>query len=91
MHLKHSTNIFFQVENGELVVVSLIIDEMSIMKQISFDRQKYVGGIDLGEDQEDQDNPASEALVFLLVAVNNNWKIPCDYFLINGLNSSGKS
>lgn len=34
---------------------------------------------------------AKEALVFLVVAINEAWKIPVGYFLINHINSSQKS
>jgi len=34
---------------------------------------------------------AKEALVFMLVAINSNWKIPVAYFLVNGLNSQEKA
>lgn len=34
---------------------------------------------------------ASQALVFLLNAVNAHWKIPIGYFLINGLNGSERA
>ena len=50
--------------------------------------EKYVGTVDLGAGRE-TDVPASDALDFLLVAVNNNWKIPCAHFQIEPLNSSG--
>jgi len=34
---------------------------------------------------------AKECLVFMVVLVNKNWKIPIGYFLTSGLNSSKKS
>lgn len=34
---------------------------------------------------------AKEALVFMLVAINSNWKIPVAYFLVNVLNSQEKA
>ena len=34
---------------------------------------------------------AKEVLVFMLVALNDYWKIPVGYFFLDGLNSSEKS
>ena len=62
-------------------------DEMKVMKQVHFDGEMYVGTVDLGAGRE-TDVPASDALDFLLVAVNNNW-IPCAHSQIESLNSSG--
>ena len=71
--------------------MSLVVDEMDIRKHLSFDGNKFVGNVDLGDNREtgDDDEVASEALVFLVVALNNSWKLPVGYFLINGLGSSG--
>ena len=44
------------------------------------------GCVDYGTDMPTSDilSQASEALVFLLNAVNAHWKVPIGYFLING-------
>ena len=34
---------------------------------------------------------ATEALVFMAVSVNSNWKVPCGYFLANGLAGEEKA
>ena len=34
---------------------------------------------------------ATEALVFIAVSVNSNWKVPCGYFLANGLAGEEKA
>jgi len=34
---------------------------------------------------------ATEALVFLIVALNSHWKIPVGYFLIHGLTAEEKA
>ncbi|QQP37738.1 DNA transposase THAP9like, partial [Caligus rogercresseyi] len=44
------------------------------------------GYIDIGTgDSNDSISPATEALVLMAVAINGNWKIPIEYFMINGL------
>ena len=78
--------------NGKQVVCSLLLDEMAIKKHISFDGKKFRGFVDLGNEIEDDSSPhAKEALVFMAVCVNNSWKIPCAYFLIDGLNGAERA
>lgn len=64
----------------------LIVDEMSIRHHIEWDTDHFSGYIDLGTELNDDQLPyAKDALVFMLNALNGNWKIPVAYFLINGL------
>ena len=80
--------------DGQKVVCSLMLDEMSIRKHVQWDgkAQKYRGFVDLGTDIDDDSLPeATEALVFMAVSVNSNWKVPCGYFLVNGLTGEEKA
>ena len=79
------------MDAGEEVIVSLMLDEMAIMKHLSFDGKKYVGGVYLGDGRvgEEEDEMAGDALVFMVVSLNDSWKLPVGYFLINGLGSTG--
>ena len=71
--------------NEQLLCV-LMIDKMSIHKQVEWNGSKFVDYVDLGNEVNDDSNPvATEALVFLVVALRQNWKIPCGYFLVHGL------
>ena len=65
-----------KVDAGEDVIVSLMLDEISIMKHISFDGKRYVGGVDLGDERDgfQEDEMAGDALVFVVVALNTSWK-----------------
>ena|SRR6218665_777882 len=60
---------------------------MVIRKQLDFDRStdKFVGYVNMGVPVDDLgDLPiAKEALVFLLVSLTEQWKIPVAYFLID--------
>jgi len=69
-----------KVNQGEEIIVSLVVDEMDIRKHSSFDGNKFVENVDLGDNREtgDDDEVASEALVFLVVALNNSWKLPVE-------------
>ena len=75
---------------GKNVICSLMIDEMAIKKHASRDGKKYPGYVDLGNDVEDDDSAplAKDALVFMVVGINESWKVPVGYFFIDGL--SGK-
>lgn len=68
------------------VVCSLMIDEMAIRKHLEWDGERYRGFVDMGIGMDDDSQPvATEALVFLVVALDASWKVPCAYFLINSL------
>ena len=72
---------------GKQVRVALMLDEMSIRKQIKWHINRYRGFVDLGTGTEnDDDSPvAKDALVFMVVSITTCWKAPCAYFLIDGL------
>jgi hypothetical protein len=71
---------------GDPLLCSLMFDEMSIRKHVEWDGKQFRGYVDVGTGLDDDSIPeASEALVFMVVAVKSNWKVPCGYFLINGL------
>ena len=73
----------------------MMLDEMTIKKNISWDlrRHKYSGFVDLGNDADDDDSMpvAKDALVFMLVHINGSWKVPCAYFLIDGMNGNERA
>lgn len=77
-------------DSGKNVICSLMIDEMAIMKHVSWDGKKYRGYVDFGNDVEDDDSPSlpKDALVFMVVGISESWKVPVWYFFIDGL--SGK-
>ena len=79
--------------DGQKVVCSLMLDDMSIRKHVQYDGKKVRGYVDLGTDVEVDDSlpEATEALVIMAVSVNSNWKIPCGYFLVNGLTGEEKA
>ena len=56
-----------------------MLDEMAIMKHMSFDGKKYVGGVDLGDidptHTEEDDEWPSDALVFMVVVLKDGWKL----------------
>lgn len=66
---------------------------MSIREAIHFNGQRLQGYINYGHNIQDSDAmlKATEALVFLVVALNSHWKIPVGYFLIHGLTAEEKA
>ena len=77
-------------KKGQKVICSLMLDEMAIRKHVSWDGKKFRGYVDVGNAAEENDSSpvAKDALVLMAVAVNGSWKVPCGYFLVDGL--SGK-
>ena len=72
-------------QSGERVICSLMLDEMAIKKHFEWNGKEFKGFVDIGNGVKDDSLPAaSNALVFMAVAVNSNWKVPCGYFFIDG-------
>jgi len=78
--------------SGKTLVVSLTFDEMSIRKQLEWDESTCHGFVDLGTDADMAEGLlATHALVFMLVALNDGWKIHCGYFFIDGLDGEERA
>ena len=61
-----------EVQEGRKVIRSITLDEMFNKKHLFFDGEKYQVVVDLEDEQEvgDDEQLSSDALVFMLVAVN---------------------
>jgi len=84
-----------QLKNKKLFC-GLIMDEMSIMEDVHYNGERLQDYINFGcgmgvVDDCDALPRAKKALVFLIVALNSNWKLPVGYFLINGITAEDKS
>ena len=78
--------------SSDPVICSIMLDEMAIRQHIYYDGTNYYGHIDLGNGiNNDSWAAAKECLVIMIVSVNENWKLPIGYFLVNSLNSSQKA
>lgn len=74
------------------IICALIFDEMSIHSAAEYEKGEFIGGVDIGHGQiNDNSTLATEALFFLLVPLMETFKLPLGYALINGLNSLDKS
>ena len=49
---------------------------------------KFVGVVDFGL-EESSDQPATHALVFMVVALNGSFKLPIAHFFTRGINGQG--
>lgn len=70
------------------IVVNITVDEISIRERIDYQNGKYYGYVDLGtglKNDSHSNEKARNALVFMAVALNSDWKIPLGYFFVNGL------
>lgn len=77
---------------GRDLVCSVIIDEMSIKKQIEFTDNKIWGYVDIGIPCEnDELLEATEAFVIMVVSHQSHWKIPIAYFFIRSLSGREKA
>lgn len=73
-------------EKGKDTYCALMMDEMAIRKHVQYISGKFHGYVDLGCGNVDDTLPeAKDALVFMVVAIDDSWKIPVAYFLVNGL------
>lgn len=55
---------------------------MAIRQHIEWDGNRHHGYVDMGVTIDNTKNvPAKEVLVFLIVAINDGWKLPVGYFL----------
>lgn len=72
------------------IMCALIMDEIAMRKKIEYDGKKYYGYVDFGVLLDQNRDIAREALVFMIVAINDTWKCPLGYFFINVLNGTQK-
>lgn len=80
------------LEKGKKIIFNLTLDEMSIRKKIEWDGQKTHGFVDINTHTVNDSIPlASEVLVFMLVAINQNFKFPIAYYFADKLNGREKA
>lgn len=83
---------------GKTLLACLIMDEMTLHRgyQWNDNAHKVSGLVDFGNCRENQENGqdrqlAKEALVYLINGINDKFKIPVAYFLINKLKAKEKA
>ena len=69
-----------------------MLDEISIKKYFEWNGNGFKGFVDLGTSVKGDSLPAaSNALVFMVVSVNSNWKVPCGYIILDGMTGKEKA
>lgn len=69
-----------------------MLDEMAIRQHLEFSGSKYYGRVDIGNGLDNENLVlAKDCLVFMVVAINEGWKLPIGYFLASNLNSMQKA
>lgn len=73
------------------ILCSLVVEEIANHKQVEWVGTKFARCIDIGTQLESDRLPdVKDALVFVLVRLNDNWKIPVVIFFFEGLTGADK-
>lgn len=81
-----------QEQTSYPLLCNLLMDEMSIRRQIEWTGTKFTGYVDIGTNIEGDVLPeAKEVLQFMVVCLNGMWKVPVGYFLLAGLSATEKA
>lgn len=86
-------------DKGKKLVFGITFDEISIMKKVEWGGKNFEGFVDFGPDTDEFVNlkktnipaEAGHAIVYMLVCINDNFKMPVAYYLIDQLNGQQKA
>lgn len=69
-----------------------MFDEISLRQRIEWVADKLYDVVDVGNNVKYQSiGEAKQALVFMIVAINESWKVPIGYFSIDSIDSQTKA
>lgn len=72
--------------DGKEIYCNFTMDEMAIRKHVEWDGKRFRGYVDIGTENDDDNLPvATEALVFMVVALDSSWKLPVAYYFIKSM------
>ncbi|RVE47898.1 hypothetical protein evm_007412 [Chilo suppressalis] len=77
--------------NGQRMLCALVADEMALRHQTSWTGKRTAGIVDFGAGTANSYEIATQAYMFTLVCLNDNWKIPLAYFLVNVLSAETRA
>lgn len=82
-------------QQGKKIYGCLMLDEMAIRTKLDWDKfnEKFTGGTTSIDDDDEERREfvyAREVLVFMIVAVNQHWKVSVGYYFVNGLSATDK-
>lgn len=79
-------------EKNKKFVCALMMDEMGIKEGFQRSRNGVVRGyVDMGIKEPNNLRTATDALVLMVVPLNDVWKLPIGFFFINGLTAESKA
>ena len=77
---------------GKKVFASLILDEIHLKSHVYFNGKSFDGCVDLGQGpSSDEDDVATQSLVFMINSLNGSWKLPIGHFFISRLNGEQRA
>lgn len=80
---------------GKKMMCNLLTDEVAIRQHVQWNQaaMKFDGFIDCGRDAADNESLplAKDALVYMVTGVDEDFKIPIAYFLVNGLTADERA
>ncbi|KYN12118.1 THAP domain-containing protein 9, partial [Trachymyrmex cornetzi] len=86
---------------GKKLLCSMMVDDIAIRKHVRWNGKKFTGfvtynksnmkNVKTNRQRSKLSNRAVEAMVIMVVCLNENWKIPVAYHFINGLNGEDRA
>lgn len=73
-------------EKKKTLLCSVTVDDMSIRKHLHWNGKKYTGFVSDANNNDVKKKMATQAMVVMIVCLNEHWKIPMSYYLIDSLN-----
>ena len=77
--------------SDKIILCAMCADEMSIRRQKIWTGKSYEGLVDMGLGSDDSSQMATQAYVFMLVAINDSWKLPLAYFFVDSIKADLKA
>ena len=78
--------------NGRETVCALMLDEMAIRRHVEYVNGKLYGYVDVGSGNIDDSTPvARDALLLMVEAVNESWKLAIGYVLVDGMSGQERA
>lgn len=84
--LKQKSNL-----SGKKIICGLVVDEMALRHQTQWTGKNTEGLVNYGSGPSEIKEIATEAYVFILVCLSENWKIPVAYFFVKGLSAETRA
>lgn len=84
-------------KTGKKLLCSVMVDDIAIRKFIRWDGKKYNGFVTYSERNakdirsNEKKSRATEAMVIIVVCLNEHWKVSVAYHFIHGLSGKGRA